>query len=140
MLNLEGIGRPIAKIYGGRDDGEILYVDSEENNSDVSSEDSAEADKFTEYSTNGKMAEILNPYERSISYICGPSGSGKTTHAIELIKGYIKVYPKCNFFLFSRTDYRNDPAYKGMKVSQVSIDETLLDSPIDIETEIPQGS
>jgi hypothetical protein len=149
MLNFTGKGKPIAKVISGSDSNEILYLDpddkskSSESDSSESYSEESESDRGqlgTEYVSDGKLIEILNPNERNISYVCGPSGSGKTTHSIELIKSFKKIFPKRDFYLFSRTDYKNDPAYKGIKVNQVLIDESLIDNPIDIEQDIPPGS
>ncbi len=81
----------------------------------------------------------LNPYQRSVVYIAGPSGSGKTSYAIKLIKPYIKFFDK-PFYLFSRTDYKTDPAFEGLKPTQIPINEDLLKFPIDITQELTGGS
>jgi Cdc6-like AAA superfamily ATPase len=136
MLNLRD-GRPLAQIIGGEDDREILYIDSE--NNPYESSDSEELG--TEYEIDdGILQPLLNVDERSVAYIAGPSGSGKTTYAINLIKKYCKIFPNKDFFLFSRTDYKNDPAYRGMKVNQVKIDESIIKEPIDIEKELKSGA
>jgi Cdc6-like AAA superfamily ATPase len=136
MLNFSQ-GKLLAKIVGGRDDRELLYLST--GNDDMSEESSIEdLTKAVEF--DGKLIPLLDIDQRTVVYIAGPSGSGKTTYAVELIKNYKRIYPKKEFFLFSRTDYRSDPAFNGLKVQQVKIDESLIEHPIDIERELVGGS
>lgn len=129
MLNIKK-GNPIAYIDGGKLDDEVIYVD--ENN-----ENGVNEIKIRD----GCIKTMMNMEERGIYYIAGPSGSGKTSYALDLIDDYLKIYPKTEFYLFSRTDYKNDPAFKRFKkVYQIDINEDLLDDPIDIETELSKRS
>lgn len=140
MLNFADRGRPLAKIVGGVDKGRVLYIDP--TYIDESKKIKyGKNDLGVEYESDGRLDPVLNVFERTVTYITGPCGAGKTTFSINLVKGYKKVYPEYDFYLFSRTDYKSDPAYKGIgKVYQITIDESLLENPIDIETEIPYGS
>lgn len=126
MLNFTE-GTVIAKVISGRNKGKIIYLDSTGN-----------------FKGTIKMHEKIEPRldvnERSVSYISGPAGSGKTTHAIKLIIPYIRIFPEKPFFLFSRTNYKDDPAYKGLKPIQISLDESLILNPIDITQELVGGS
>lgn len=84
---------------------------------------------------------LLNNQERDVTYIAGPSGSGKSTIAAKLIKEWKKDYPEGEVYIFSRTDAREDPAFKkihGMR--QVIIDKNLIENPIVIEDEIDPNS
>jgi len=137
MLNLNK-GRPLAEINGGEYDGEILYLqkDDEQQYSDESSGDNFGSD----FDTDGRLDSLLDITQRSVSYIAGPSGSGKTTYAMNLVKKYHKVFPEKEFYLFSRTDYHNDPVYQGMRINQVNINQDLLQHPIDVEHELTGGS
>lgn len=130
MLQTES-GRPIAKITGGPNDGELICIDD-------TREDGA--DEITLLEGDAKSVPLLNYKERSVTYIAGPSGSGKSTMAANLIKDYLKVHPKAEFYVFSRTDTRNDPAFKGLKINQIKMDESLLNNPIDIEKELSERS
>lgn len=130
MLSYEE-GRPIA-----RDGKDIISIKTNDNNESDSDND----DIGTEYEANYELEPLLNMDERSVAYVAGPSGSGKTTFALALIKRYLKVFPEIPFYLFSRTDYRNDPAYQGMRVNQVLINENILRNPINIEHELSGGS
>lgn len=140
-------GKPIAYITGGYLDTKILHT-CEDNKSE--SESGSSESISSEYESNnnekkyvmlpvGKFSPLLNPNERSVSYVAGPSGSGKTTYALKLIKNYAKIHPKKIFILFSRTDYKSDPAYKGLRANQILIDENLITDPIDITQELKNG-
>lgn len=136
MLNLAN-GIALAKIIGKKYDGEILYLDKD----DQTKKDKDPRNTYfgREFIIFGKLDPILNVKERSVSYIAGPSGSGKTTYAVNLIKNYKKIFPNKDFFLFSRTNHESDPAFKNMKINQVLINENLLDNPVDIEKELTGG-
>lgn len=130
MLSFEE-GTPIAYIKGGKYHGEILHI----------IENGEEDEDFKEISMReGVMQPLMNPKQRSVTYIAGPAGSGKTTYALDLIKRYKKMFPKKLFCLFSRTDYESDPAFGDLKPCQISIDESLLENPIDITEELEGGS
>ncbi len=142
MFNLND-GKAVAKIAGGDDNGEILYLTKEkEVVSDNSSDDSeSSVDNLgPRVEFDGRLSPLLDVDQRNVAYVAGPSGSGKTTYALNLVKNYLKIFPRKDFFLFSRADYKNDPAYQGMRVQQVKIDETILEHPINIETELVGGS
>ncbi len=134
---------PVARIYGGNDDGQLLCIDDKAKFDDYNSD--SDDDFFSEYECDdGIMEERLPIVGRSCVYICGQSGSGKTEKMLSLIKPYIKLFPRKKVFLFSRTRYQEDPAYKkyGISPIQITIDDQLLTNPIDITTELndPNGS
>lgn len=131
-------GKQIARIFGGRNRGKILHL--------------REVDEDTSIRKKMKMNSILlNDNERfeiipddkfsQVVYCCGPRGSGKTTFCLTYIKNYLLDNPRNDFYLFSRTNYKSDPAYKKLKLKpmQIEIDEELVDNPIDIEKEIKDG-
>ena len=137
MLNFKS-GTPIAYIIGGKYDEKVIYVTNDKpNDYQNNSYDEIEID-------DGKIQPLVNVRAkkdkddkvRSIFYIAGPAGSGKTTHAIKLIIPYISIFPEKPFFLFSRTNYKDDPAYKGLKPIQIYLDESLILNPIDITQEL----
>lgn len=146
MLNIKNKGLPRAIINGGENNGKIISIDENEKNNDNdnnSNDDNYdnEISGFDEIDLNdGKLNPLMDFKNRGVYYIAGPSGSGKTTYTVNLIKDYLKMYPTSDFFLFSRTDYKGDPAFKGMRISQIKLDEQLLENPIDIEKEISQNS
>jgi hypothetical protein len=138
---------PIANIIGGNYNGEIIFVNPDDNkdnsyNSDSENESSGYDDDIGNYIflKKGKIEPLLNTQERSVSYIAGPAGSGKTTYAINLVKNYKRVFPNKPFYLFSRTDYKNDPAYSGLTPYQIMIDDDLINKPVDITKELQGGS
>lgn len=130
MLNTVS-GRPIARIIGGDNNGKLICIDE---NCD-SGVDIIELEQ-----QESKIKPLLDYKNRSIPYIAGPSGSGKSTMAANLIKDYLKVHPDAEFYVFSRTDAKQDPALKDIPINQIKIDESLLDNPIDIEKELSDKS
>ena len=104
--------------------------------SDYDSED----DLGTEYDTDDELEPLLDMEKRQVAYIAGPAGSGKSTMAAKMIKRFIRVHPDKPFYLFSRSSYKDDPAFSGMNVRQVMIDESLIKEPIDITQELPGGA
>jgi hypothetical protein len=129
MLNTT-TGKPIAIIDGGDNDGKLICIDENRDNG-------YEEIILTEDSS---LRPVMNMKDRGVYYIAGCAGSGKSTYAINYIKDYLKMYPQTEFFIFSRTDARADPAYKGVKINQIMINDALLDNPIDIEKEIGNRS
>lgn len=128
MLNTKN-GKITSIITGGDNAGKIIYIDEKlKTGYDIITLD------------NGKITPLMNFQERAIYYVAGPSGSGKSTYASELIKNYIKVVPKSRVFIFSRTNYKEDPAFKNIKMYQIEINDDLLINPIDITTDIDENS
>jgi hypothetical protein len=130
MLNTSK-GTPVAMIENGRNDGRIICLD-------IDDKDGYDSIDMIEKSILRPLMNYL--IERNVIYIAGPAGSGKSTLAINLICDYLKIFPDCEFYLFSRTDGKNDPAFEGVKINQVKIDESLLENPIDIEKELGERS
>jgi len=130
MINLH-TGKVVALITGGKYDKKKVYIDPDY-------DDGVEEMICTDESTI--MPKIDKCSERCIWYICGPSGSGKSTYAAQLIKDFSKEYPKSTIYIISRTDYKNDPAYKNLKMIQVPATEALLEHRIDIEKDIRPDS
>lgn len=129
MLNTKK-GKPVAMIQDGENDGKVICIDD----SDDQGYEDIELD-------DGKLKPLLDyESERNVVYIAGPAGSGKSTYATQLIKDYLKMFPETEFYVFSRTDAKTDPALQGLKINQVKIDESLLQNPIDIEKEVGDRS
>lgn len=146
-------GRPLAKVVGGKLDGELICLDDGTEKkcckkcSDgcrkkkccggcemcCSNDDEiGDSIKIKE----GRLVPIPKINERSVDYIAGPSGSGKSTYASNLARLFKKIYPEKDFYVFSRTDVRNDPAFKGLNPIQITIDESLIENPIDVSKEL----
>jgi hypothetical protein len=128
-------GIPVARIFGGKDDDKLLRLNTDEH----SHRHDEEKDRTVyECHRRSHMEERLPIEGRSCVYICGQSGSGKTEKMLSLIKPYSLFFPEKKIFLFSRTSYKEDPAYKKYDISpiQIKIDENLLINPIDITSEL----
>lgn len=155
-------GRAIAKINGGKLDNELLYINNEEIHDDSSGfcdcrncspkrckkrpccdyccfNDDLPSDSKHIFINDGILSPIPKVEERGVDYIAGPSGSGKSTYAATLASVFKKVYPKSNFYIFSRTDCRDDPAFKHLNPIQVTIDDSIVDDPIDAVSELKGG-
>lgn len=88
---------------------------------------------------SGVIIPLPDLDKREVVYIAGPSGSGKSTYAATYIKNFLTIFPEKDFFIFSRTNADNDPAFKNIQYNQVMIDQTLLENPIDITQELTEG-
>ena len=133
MLNLKD-GTPLGLIEHGKHAGEIIYIDR----SDIDEDDYNGCQEIN--LRKNTLQPLMNTDEREVSYIAGPSGSGKTTYAVDLAKSYNKIFPKRPIYVFSRTDIKDDPAFKKLpQAKQVELDESIITEPIDI-TELEKGS
>jgi adenosyl cobinamide kinase/adenosyl cobinamide phosphate guanylyltransferase len=128
-------GKMIAKVSGQKSKknkyaGRVIYVD-----------DTKSKREKEEIDVGNNLIKIVpNVDSREVIYVAGPSGSGKSHYAANYIKNYITLFPKSDFFVFSRTDIKDDPVFNGLNPSQVTIDEELIENPIDITTELKKGS
>ena len=134
MLSFVG-GKPFAKITTGAHKDSLVYVTSED-----SEETSVKGPKYKRIDLKqNKLEPVLNPDARTVDYVAGPAGAGKSTYASLLAKSFKKLHPKKDVFFFSRTDWKEDPAYKKIKPVQVRLDQSLVNDPIMIE-DIEKGS
>lgn len=116
-------------------------IESEESDSESIEENTKGGiigDKFNS-PTNTKLVPLPNLTDRFVDYVAGPSGSGKSTITSILAHEFKRIYPNKPIYIFSRTDSRKDPAYSNLKPTQILIDETLIDDPMDITEEINEG-
>jgi hypothetical protein len=159
-------GRPIAKIVGGEFNNEILFLDSGDNK--LCCDDCTEkcerrrkkccggcqrsrskccggGPKYDEedeigqqiHLRQGKLIPLPN-YETRIPFIAGPSGSGKSTYASLLAENYLRINPGNDFYLFSRKD--TDPVLDKLNPIRIKLDESLIEDPIDMTTELTGGT
>lgn len=132
---------PIAYIEGGELDGNIIYLQNEDDEYSASETDSESEDDFFPQRKNlsqkglkrikirhGRMVPIPSE-KRFVDYLVGMSGSGKSTCASKTIDKYHRLYPQNDIYLFSMKDY--DPVFapfekKGI-IKRIKLDEELLE-------------
>lgn len=121
-------GEPLALIKSGPHKGELISI-------------SPSGSLGRDFKlTKGELVPILNTSgERSVEYIAGPSGSGKSTIVADLVRRYLRLNPKKKVYLFSRSPKEDDPAFKGIEMSQIPISDQLVGTPIDI-TKLKPGT
>ena len=127
MLNLNNVGRKLAKIVGGKFDGKYVSVFTE---------GSADGIKhpFNNFVLDeGKFEAVPDDKtERVIAYVSGPSGSGKSYWCSQFIKKYLKQHPQSDIILFSAVN-EDEALDKFKNLKRVRIDENLVDDPIQPE-------
>lgn len=152
MLNLDSQGRPIAKIISKQNDnqGTLIYLNTDDDikcsntkckgfcKSCISKIKGEDSIKLNKQLVN--LLPIPKLDEREVMYIAGPSGSGKSSHAAKILNLLQQIFPEKNIYGFSRTNLKDDPAYKDIKISQISLDESLIENPIDINREIKDSA
>lgn len=165
MLTLKDVGKPIAIIHGGIDDGEIISIiddskkitkymdtpnhggmrnyldyDSEDDYSDDDYDDDDINDTEYEVEDGGILVPLPSMDTRQVTYIAGPSGSGKSTYASVQAEKYRKIFPGQQIYIFSRLD--QDPAFDNKfnpPIIRMKIDENLIKHPIDIAKQLKGG-
>jgi len=127
-LNLDKIGRFLAKVEGGRYDRKIISVSSEVKGR-------GKADNYTRpfsrlhLDGDSKFQQVPCPdTERQILYITGASGSGKSTYTKNYIKQYKKMYPKRPIYLFSAL--KEDESLDEVNPQRILIDDTIVEQPL----------
>lgn len=129
MLNTQS-GKPIAMIDGGYNHEKVISIDPNKK----------DGYDIIDLDENSHIKPLMDFFDRGVYYVAGCAGSGKTTYAFNLIKDYLFVYPKTDFYFISRTDYKTDPVFKGVKIKQILLNDDLLNNPIDIEKELGDRS
>lgn len=155
MLTFGDGGKFIARVIGGKYDGEILsIIDGSKkakekccvkhnrrclkkkccNDCSYKDDESSDDDGIGKELTldEGIFEQVPSNPDRII-YITGPSGSGKSTYASKYISNYLKCYPKATFYVLSRLD--EDKVIDELDPIRIVINEELLDDPIDITKE-----
>lgn len=147
MLNFQS-GNPIALVRDGDFDGDILYIstninqgrrrmlhDSDDSDSDSDSEE--EDEKYISLE-EGHFLPLPPEDKRETILIAGRNGSGKSVIAAEYARTYLAMFPGRQIIGFSRTEFKNDPAYRGLNIIQVPINESIIKNPIDITKELTE--
>lgn len=120
-------GDPLAIVVGGKSKGEIIFLQSEERK-----DTTVKAKPVRDIQVgDGVFEQIPDPDHIRILYIAGPSGSGKSTYAASYIKKYLKLYPGCGFYVFSRV--ADDEVIDKLKPHRIVIDEEMIHDPIQLE-------
>lgn len=124
---------PIALVEGGSSDGEVIYIEDEKTKkSKIIKKNNTTVVEVED----GCFQQLPNSNVRVI-VIAGQSGSGKSTWAANYIKLYLKENKKSKFYVFSQLS--EDPVIDELKPHRITLDESLIDDPIDVE-EIEAGS
>lgn len=132
MLSLVGGKQPMAQIKTGKHKDTIIYIDPD---------DEAKGEHYAKIDLKANTLQpVMNPEKRSVWYIAAPAGAGKSTFAGQILMTFRKLNPKKPIYFFSRKDWTEDPAYKKVKPKQVMLDQTLVDNPIMLETDIEKGA
>jgi hypothetical protein len=82
---------------------------------------------------NNSLFPIFDPEEdRKVFYIAGMSGCGKSTFTSDIIKNYIKIYPKNKVYLFSNKP-KDEVLDKHKKLVRIELNNELLDDPLTLD-------
>jgi Cdc6-like AAA superfamily ATPase len=128
-FNLANIGRPLARITGGKLDKRLISVAP-------SGEVNPQTDKTfncLNLPDDAKFQVVPDTKkERDILYITGPSGSGKTTFTAGYLEQYKKKYPKNPIYIFSAL--KEDETLDKIKgVKRIKIGANLIADPLEID-------
>ena len=131
MLNLNKVGRPLARIDGGRSSGHVVSV-SDQFANDAEEDDTLFRDfRQLKIANDSKFQRLPDTAkERSILYIAGPSGSGKSTYTRKYLEQYRKKYKQHPIYLFSSLP--SDEPLDKIKPKRFKIDESLHTDPIKV--------
>ena len=131
MLNLEGVGHPIMKIKGGKNNNKIVYVNP--NFNDNTHKDTKKIKNAFHKIELGDGEEFVpvpnNKINRNVNYIAGQSGSGKTYYTKLVVKELLKQKPDIPVYLFSPFD--EDESLDEINPQRVEIGMDLVTDPID---------
>ena len=133
MLNLNKIGRPVARIDKGKYNGMIVSVtDHFQNNDKEENDDIIKEFKRLQIPNDSKFQQVANTTkEREILFITGCSGSGKSTYSRKFIEEMRKVKKDIPIYLFSALP--DDETLDSIKPKRIILDDSLIDDPIHIK-------
>ena len=134
MLNLNKVGRPLAKIEGGKYSGHIVSVSDQFLNSNDKEEKDNLIKEFRQLkiANDSKFQHIPDTTkEREILYITGPSGSGKSTYTRKYLEQYKKKFKNRPIYLFSSLP--SDESLDKVQPKRIKMDETIHTDPIAVE-------
>ena len=132
MLNLNKVGRPLARIDGGKYSGRVVSV-SDQFASNAKEGDDGLIKEFRQLkiANDSKFQHIPDTTkERSIFYITGPSGSGKSTYTRKYLEQYKKKFKNRPIYLFSSLP--TDESLDKIKPKRFKLNEALHEDPIKV--------
>ena len=134
MLNLNKVGRPLAKIDGGKYSGRIVSVSDQFLNSNQKEPSDNLINEFRQLkiANDSKFQHIPDTTkEREILYITGPSGSGKSTYTRKYLEQYKKKYKNREIYLFSSLP--SDESLDKVGPKRIKLDESMYTDPIKVD-------
>ena len=134
MLNLNKVGRPLAKIDGGKYSGRMVSVSDQfaNGNQKEASDDLIQEFRQLKIANDSKFQHVPDTTkEREILYITGPSGSGKSTYTRKYLEQYKKKYKNREIYLFSSLP--SDESLDKIKPKRIKLDESMYTDPIKVD-------
>ena len=134
MLNLNKVGRPLARIDGGKYNGHTVSVSDQFANQQGKTDQGSVIAEFRQLkiANDSKFQQVPDTTkEREILYITGPSGSGKSTYTRKFLEQYKKKHKEHPIYLFSSLP--SDESLDKIKPKRVRLDESIHQDPIDVE-------
>ena len=131
MFNTNKVGRPVCKVIGGEDNGEVIYLDP-----DVKDTKGAKGKLKKNYFKDLEIKDGIfqqvpdTTKERECGMIVGASGSGKSYYTNNYIKEYKSVHKKNPVYFFSVLE--EDKSINKKMIQRVKIDEGLITEPLTI--------
>ena len=137
MLNLNKVGRPLAKIEGGKYNGMIVSV-SDHFASNVGGDDDVDQHgiikefRQLKIANDSKFQHIPDTTkEREILYTTGPSGSGKSTYTRKYLEQYVKKFKSRPLYLFFSLP--SDESLDKIKPKRIKLDDSLHTDPFKVQ-------
>ena len=134
MLNLNKVGRPLAKIDGGKYSGRMVSVSDQFANGNQKEASDGLIQEFRQLkiANDSKFQHVPDTTkEREILYITGPSGSGKSTYTRKYLEQYKKKYKNREIYLFSSLP--SDESLDKIKPKRIKLDESMCTDPIKVD-------
>jgi energy-coupling factor transporter ATP-binding protein EcfA2 len=133
-LNLNKVGRPLAKIDGGKYSGRMVSVSDQFANGNQKEASDGLIQEFRQLkiANDSKFQHVPDTTkEREILYITGPSGSGKSTYTRKYLEQYKKKYKNREIYLFSSLP--SDESLDKIKPKRIKLDESMYTDPIKVD-------
>jgi len=132
MLNLNKVGRPLAKIDGGKYSGRVVSVNDQFCTKEADSDELISEFRQLKIANDSKFQHVPDTTkEREILYISGPSGSGKSTYTRKYLEQYKKKFKNRPIYLFSSLP--SDDSLDKIQPKRIKLDDTLHTDPIKVD-------